>query len=45
MWSEPVMFGGGSTIENGLPGVAGSAPKYPRCSHSGYQRASTATGS
>jgi hypothetical protein len=45
MWSEPVTFGGGMTIEYGFFVDAGSARKYPRSSHIGYHRASTAAGS
>jgi len=40
-----LMFGGGITIENGVPGASGSARKSSRCSHSSYQRRSTRCGS
>src|SRR3954463_338913 len=45
MWSVPVTLGGGSWIEN--EGFASSKPalKYPRDSHSGYQRDSMSWGS
>jgi hypothetical protein len=39
------MLRAGITMENAGPGRAGSAWKYPRSSHQGYQRCSTAAGS
>ncbi len=41
-WSEPVTFGGGSTIENAGRARSCSSPwKKPRSFQKGYQRAST----
>src|SRR5919197_2449181 len=37
MWSAPVMFGGGSTMQNGGRSE-GAAWKRPRASHSAYHR-------
>jgi hypothetical protein len=45
MCSEPVTFGGGITMQYGVPGRVASVWKKPRFSHSGYQRASAAAGS
>ena len=43
--SAPVTFGGGSTMQYGCRSDPAIAPKYPRRSHSSYQRASAACAS
>jgi hypothetical protein len=45
MWSEPVMLGGGMTMQNGSPSGLTSGRKAPDSSHVAYQRASAGAGS
>ena len=45
MWSEPVTFGGGMTMQYGFALENGSARKYPRSSHTPYQVSSAWRGS
>ena len=44
MCSEPVTFGGGSTMQNGSRPLPASASKYPALTHRSYSAPSTATG-